>query len=145
MIEALLLILGSMVVGGVIVSHAGMKGLSIALIGICVMILFYGDKIGVFLGIIGILSILFLWFWSDWKKPLSPLYNVQLQKSNEDKRRVLDPKLSKEYKQSFQAGLEKKYPEKFGKDALINKLRKNLQSGLAGKYPEKRGNLIENE
>ncbi len=134
MIEVLLLVLMSMIVGGVIASRAGLKGLSIALIGICLMIAFYGGKMGIPVGIIGIVSILLLWFWSDWKKPLSPLYNVQLQKSNEDKRRVLDPKLSEEYKQGFHAGLEKKYPEKFGKDALIDKLRRNLRAGLAEKY-----------
>lgn len=141
MIEALLLILVSMIVGGAIVSHAGMKGLSIALIGICLMLAFYGGNAGIFVGVIGILLILFLWFLSDPKKPVSLLYNARSQDNIENNRCKSERKLSENYKKSFQAGLRKKYPEKFSKVALIDKLRNNLRSGLAERYSKKNDSL----
>lgn len=137
MIDAILLTLVSMIVGGAIVSHAGMKGLSVALIGICLMIGFYGGKLGILVGAIGILSILLLWFLSNLKKPISLLYNAKSQSNNKNNRCGFERKLSEDYRRSFQAGLMKKYPEKIGKVELIDKLRKNLRSGLAERYPEK--------
>lgn len=141
MIEALLLILVSMIVGGAIVSHAGMKGLSIALIGICLMLVFYGGNVGILAGVIGILLILLLWFLSNSKKPVSLLYNAKSQNNIENYKRGSASKLSEEYQRSFQAGLRKKYPEKFSKVALIDKLRNNLRSGLVERYSKKNDSL----
>ncbi len=144
MIEVLLLVLVSMVVGGVIASRAGMKGLSISLIGICLMIAFYGGKLGILVGAIGILSILLLWFLSDFKKPISLLYNAKPLNNIENSGHKSKRSLSEGYKQSFQAGLRKKYPDEFRenhqkteKRKLIDVLRNNLRVGLAEKYPAK--------
>lgn len=114
-----------MLIGGAVVKKGGIKSLSILIAGILMCLIFYGGILGLIIGVLGIFSILVLFFISERNNPINPLY-VNKSSSN---------KMSQEYQDSFKRGLEKKYPANSSKDRNWgDRIRRNLQAGLKEKY-----------
>ena len=61
MLELLVLIIISMLVGGTVVKEQGMEGLSLIILGIFILIFFYGEIFGKVISGLGISAILVFW------------------------------------------------------------------------------------
>ena len=113
MIETLVLVLLSMLAGGAVVQHDGMKGLGIMIAGILLVIIFYGGLPGVILGAFGLLVLMILWFNSEKDKPISSLYIRSQKKDKMQHEKPIDRSWVKKELERGNANLAKKYPVQF--------------------------------
>lgn len=107
MIEILILIVLSMLIGGAVVQHDGMKGLFIGLAGIALLIAFYSGLKGIVFGAIAVVLLLIIWVIVGDKKPISRLY-----KSSSENRKIRskkDDQWVKDLRKSFQDNMASKY------------------------------------
>ena len=135
MFDALILVILSMLAGGAVVQQGGIKSLSIPIAGILMCLIFYGGILGLIIGILGIFSILVMFFISGWNKPISRLYVNKSSSKDMNQESKIDLNLSQQYQDSFKRGLDKKYPKIPSKDQNWgDRIRRNLQVGLKEKY-----------
>ena len=141
MIEILILVILSMLAGGAVVQHDGMKGLAFMIAGILLIIIFYGGLPGVILGAFGLLGLGILWFNSEKNKPISSLY-IRSQKKDSKQQSTTGHNLARRIISNLKVGLAAKYPEEFSKQhekpidrSWVKKELQRANENLARKYP----------
>jgi hypothetical protein len=60
----------------------------------------------------------------------------KISNNKHNQQEKIDPDLSRDYKDAFKRGLDKKYPKKQVKSELADMIRRNLQAGLKERYGE---------